>query len=189
MTQPGGAPTTMIEVKQVSYAKPAGTLLAVPPVCLAAAANAPPSDQERIAAETGGNGANYVNAIMAPASKSTAGCNVVLKIVQAGNLQPVPGVKVGVDLQIDPNHMPSYNMGGPQNFSGGHIQDMTGQVRNGALHITNAPPAFDVELQLGNGGGSALIYRQCFGPETTLLFVLKDPQNMGKGGDWLWAKK
>jgi hypothetical protein len=189
MAPPGGAAKTMLEIKQVSLTKPAASLLALPAVCrAAAAAPAPPTEQERIAAETGGNGANYANAIMPPPSKTA--CNVVFKIVQAKTLQPIMNFKIGLDRQIDPEHMPSYTMGGSATFSGGNIHDVTGQLRSGALHIDNAPPQFDMELLFGNAGAaSALIYRQCFGPETTLLFVVKNPQKMSDGGHWLWVKK
>lgn len=188
MAAPGSAPKTLLEVKQISLAKPAASLLAIPPACKAAAASAPPTDAERIAAETGGNAADYANAIMPPASNSS--CNVLFKVVRAKTLQPIPGFRVGLDTQIDPNHMPSYSMGGPQGFSGGNIHEVTGQFRNGSLRIENAPANFDVELLFGQAGGaSALIYRQCYGPETTLMFVVKNPQKLGDGGDWLWVKK
>lgn len=183
-----GSPKTMIEIKELSLTKPAASLMAVPSACLAAAAGAPPSEQERIAAETGGNPANYTNAIMPPASKTA--CTVLFKVVQAGSLQAITGFKAGLDRQIDPSHMPSYTMGGSQTFSGGNIHDVTAQFRNGALRIENAPPQFDLELLFGQSGdASALIYRQCYTPETTLLFVVKNPQKLSDGGDWLWVKK
>lgn len=189
MTAPGGAPKVMLEVKQVSLTKPAASLLTLPATCRAASsAPTAPTEQERIAAETGGNAANYANAIMPPPSKTS--CNVLFKVVQAGALQPITGFKIGVDRQIDPNHMPSYVMGGSKVFSGGNIQDLTSQLRNGALHIDNAPPQFEMELLFGqSGAASALIYRQCFGPETTLLLVVKNPQKLSDGADWLWVKK
>lgn len=188
MAQPGSPAKTMLEVKQVSFAKPAASLLAMPANCNAAAASAPPTGQGRIADETGGNAASYANAIMPPPSKDA--CNVVFKVVQAKTLQPLLNFKIGLDRQIDPNHMPAYTMGGSATFSGGNIKDVSGQLRNGTLHIDNAPPQFDVELLFGQAGAaSALIYRQCFGAETTLLYVVKNPQKMSDGGDWLWVKK
>lgn len=189
MTAPGGAPKVMLEVKQISLTKPAASLLALPAACReASSAPAPPTEQERIAAETGGNAANYANAVMPPPSKTS--CNVLFKVVQAGSLQPITGFKVGVDRQIDTNHMPSYVMGGSKVFSGGNIQDLTPELRNGALHIENAPPQFEMELLFGQGGAaSGLIYRQCYGPETTLLLVVKNPQKLSDGADWLWVKK
>jgi hypothetical protein len=33
-----------------------------------------------------------------------------------------------------------------------------------------------------------MIHRQCWGAVSTLLLVVKDPQNLGKGADWLWDK-
>ena len=34
-----------------------------------------------------------------------------------------------------------------------------------------------------------MIHLQCWGPVSTLLLVVKDPANLGKGADWLWDKK
>jgi hypothetical protein len=44
-------------------------------------------------------------------------------------------------------------------------------------------------LSCRKGGSSdALIYRQCFGPQTTLVLVVKNPNQLSDGADWLWRK-
>lgn len=194
MAPQGGAAQTVIEVKQFSLTKPPASLFAMPPSCgKAASAPAQPTEAERIAAATGGNAAGYANAIMPPASKNA--CTVLFKVVEAGTLKPVTsGFQAAIDTQVDVDHMPSYSMGigqgGRVTFSGGHLHEVTGQMQNGVLRIENAPPQFNMELAFGTGGdSSALIYRQCFSPETTLLFVVKNRQKLSDGGDWLWVKK
>jgi len=60
---------------------------------------------------------------------------------------------------------------------------------NGVLRISNAPPRFNMTMDFGNaGGGGGMIHRQCWGPVSTLLVVVKDPANLGKGADWVWDK-
>jgi len=57
------------------------------------------------------------------------------------------------------------------------------------LRIPDVPKYFDVEATFGPGAGaSAVIHRVCFGPETTLLYVVYNPDTGAKGGDWLWVK-
>jgi hypothetical protein len=34
-----------------------------------------------------------------------------------------------------------------------------------------------------------MIHRQCWGPVSTLLLVVKDPANLGKGADFVWDVK
>lgn len=194
MIPAGGAAQTVIEVKQLSLAKPAPSVFAMPAGCAGAASRpAPPTEGQRIASETGGNAADYANAIMPPPSKNS--CSVLFKVVQAGTMQPITsGFQVALDTQVDINHMPAYSMNQDQRghvtFSGGNIHEVTSQLRNGVLRIDNMPPQFDIELTFGQAGdSSALIYRQCYGPQTTLLFVVKNRQKLSDGGDWLWSKK
>jgi hypothetical protein len=62
-------------------------------------------------------------------------------------------------------------------------------MRNGVLRIDGAPDHFDLETAFGNGGsGSALIYKQCFAPQTMLLYVIKNPDKLSDGGEFLWVK-
>ena len=188
-----GTPQTLIEVKQLSFDKPPASLFTVPPTCVQAAATpALASLSERIAAETGGNPDGYVDATLPAESK--ASCTVLFKVVKAGTLEPVTsGFQVAVDTQIDIARRATYTTGvdanGQVTYSGGNIRELTGQMQNGVLRIENAPPQFNIELAFaGARESSGPIYRQCFGPETTLLFVLSGPQDV-PDGDWLWVKK
>ena len=154
---------TMLEIKQIAFAAPAASTFVLPAACAGAArAPLPQTDAERIAAETGGKAEDYANGIMPPASSNS--CSVQLKVVRAGSLQPIPGVHLTVDK--------------------------TRQSRTGVLRIDNAPAQFNAEADFGNGGfASALIYRQCFAPQSTLLLVVKNPDKASDGADWLWVKK
>ena len=190
---PKGAPAqTMIEVKKVSFAKPAASVFALPAGCAdVAKAPMPPTEAERIAAETGTSATDLANAIMGPASKTS--CSVLLRVVKAGTMQPVSGFQVAVDRNVDLDHPASYTNGlatnGHITFGGGSIQELTAQVRNGTLRIADAPAQLYIDLGFGNAGESAsLIYRQCAGPETVLLFVVKNPAKISDGADWLWVK-
>jgi hypothetical protein len=179
---------TLIEVKQLSLAKPAASVFALPAAC----ASTPPTDAERIAAETGGSAGDFVNAMMPSASHNS--CSVLLRVVRAGTLQPITaGFQVAIDTNVNPDHIPSYSSSekanGHATFSGGTLHEVTAQLRNGALRIENAPPQFQVEAYFGNGGvASALIYRNCIAPQTVLLLVVKNPAKVTDGADWLWAK-
>lgn len=69
------------------------------------------------------------------------------------------------------------------------MQELTAQLQNGVLRIDNAPALFDLETAFGEGGeSSAAIRRDCFGPQTVLLYVVKNLNNVSEGGDWLWVK-
>jgi hypothetical protein len=193
-----GQPQTMIEVKHFSAAKPPASVFVLPPVC-GEAAKTPraPTEAERIAADTGGSAGDYANviyanAILGPASKNS--CTAVLKVVRAGSMEPLTsGFQVAVDTTLDVEHPPHYTIGigsnGQNTFSGGGLHEVTGQMRNGQLRIENVPSALQIELTFGKAGdASALIYRQCFAPQTTLLFVVKNPDKLSDGGHWLWVE-
>lgn len=194
MTPPGGAPKTMLEVKQMSLTAPAASVFVLPSACAGAVAPPrAPTDAERIAAETGGNAADYADATMPPASSNS--CSVLFRVVRAGSLQPVTsGFQVALDTTANPDRPANYVIGmgepGKSSFSGGGLHEVTGQLRNGVLRIDNAPATFHLEANFGNpaGDASALIYRQCVGPQTVLLFVVKNPGNLHESTDWLWAK-
>jgi hypothetical protein len=130
--------------------------------------------------------------MMPPPSSDT--CSVVLRIVQAGTMQPLTnGFQIAVDRTVDLQPAAHYVMGQAPNgrvtFSGGGLREETAQLRNGAIRIDSAPAQFDVEAAFGAGGSaSALIYRKCYRPETVLLLVVKNPQKLSDGVDWLWVK-
>jgi hypothetical protein len=193
LTAKGREPQTLTEIKQLSVSKPAASIFDLPPACAQAAAAPPaPTEADRIAAETGGNAQDYANAIMPPPSKNS--CSISFKVVRAGSMEPMTsGFQVAIDTTVDVNHPANYVMGssntGRSTFSGGGLHEITGQMRNGVVRIENVPPQFDMELTFGKGGASsALIYRQCFAPQTTLLLVVKNPDRLSDGADWLWSK-
>jgi hypothetical protein len=195
MMPASGPPAVLIDVKQVSLAAPPSAMFALPASCkeLAAGPKAPAED-EQIAAETGGHAGDYVRAIAPADGVSTKGCSVVVRMVKAVTMEPITsGFQLAVDLTYDVNHPPNYVRGtganGKETVSGGGIRDVTAQMQNGAYRIANPSAYFNLESYWGNAGDAfALIYTQCFGPQSVLLFVVKDPSNVGKGGDWLWAK-
>jgi len=61
---PGSPMTTMVDISKVSMAPPPASLFAMPAYC--ASVKPPPSPAELMAAETGDNGDNWVNAIYGP---------------------------------------------------------------------------------------------------------------------------
>ena len=190
MTPPGGAPQTLVEVNELSLAEPPASVFIPPSKCAFAPRTL--SQAERIAAETGGRAQDFANAIRPPASSNA--CTVLFRIVRAGAMDPIAsGFQVAVDPTVDVDHRASYSIGvsaqGHATFSGGGLRELTAQLRNGVLRIENAPALFDVEAVFGNRGSiSALIYRQCAGPQTVLLLVVKNPEKLSDGGDWLWVK-
>ena len=157
---------------------------------LAAAATAARADG--LAAETGGRGDQYVDAVTAPVGDQS--CTVLLSVVMAGTLAPVTdGFQLAIDPKVDIDHPASYTMGigdnGRMTFSGGGLREATADFKDGVLTIPNMPKYLDVEFSFGPGsGGSALIHRQCFAPQTRLVYVVDNPDTGVKGGDWLWFK-
>jgi hypothetical protein len=192
MTPPGGAATTIVETKSFTPGKPDASLFVLPEAC---AKQGPPvhvsTASERFAAETGGNGADFVDATTGPGSPNS--CAMLLRVVKAGTMEPVTKFKIALDLQVDFDHPASYvigasTVGGPM-FSGGHLKEYTAQVQNGVLRVDNVPDHFDLEMIFSNdGAGSAVIYRKCSGPQTVLLYVVKNIDKLSDGADWMWVK-
>ncbi|MGB6431577.1 MAG: hypothetical protein WBF06_13405, partial [Candidatus Acidiferrales bacterium] len=112
------------EITQLSLAPPPASIFVLPAAC----ANLPPilTDTQKIAAETGGNGDNYVYAHLPPPEGSTNSCTVAFKVVQAGTLKPVE-INYAVGLDLDQNSNGGYSVGeglaGTAKFSGGAIKD------------------------------------------------------------------
>ena len=193
LSQAGAAPKTIIEVKDVSLTPPPASIFSVPANCAAeAAAPPPPTEEEKIAALTGGNAQDFVKAIYGPGSKDS--CSVLFRVVKAGSMEPIlSGFQIALDLNRAHEGSPSYTIGlsneGHATFSGGALHEVTSQIRDGVLRIDNPPDHFDLELAFGNGGsGSALIYKQCFAPQTVLLYVIANPVNLSDGAEFLWVK-
>lgn len=184
---------TILEIKQATFAKPPADVFVIPSTCAAAAAAPlPPTEAERIAAETGGKAEDFVNAVTSGSSPNS--CTVLFRVVRAGSMQPVTsGFQVAIDKTYDVDHPPHYVTGvstdGRLTYSGGGITEVTAQLQQGTYRIDNAPKLFNLSLGFGKGGESdALIHRQCFGPQTVLLLVVKNLQKLSDGADWLWVK-
>jgi hypothetical protein len=179
---------TVLEIKQLSLAKPPAAGFAVPAKCNAG----PPTHAETIGAETGGNAGDFVDAIRAQSSPNT--CPVVFHVVHAGTMTPITsGFQLGIDRKADDNSVSQYKFAstadGHMTFSGGGMTEITGQLQNGAMHLPGPPAQFYLEYAFGRGGsGGALIHRQCFGSPSVLLLVVKNPQKITDGADFLWVK-
>jgi hypothetical protein len=171
------------------------TIMALATASLIAAIAAPAAlaQQSQVAAETGGHAADYLDAVTTPATDQT--CEVLLSVVLAGSLKPVTdGFQLAIDQQIDVNGpRADYHIGlgsdGRASFAGGGLREMTDDFKDGVLTLPGPPKYFDVELSFGPGAGaSAVIQRQCLGPQTRLIYVIDNPDTGVKGGDWLWVK-
>jgi len=191
---PGATMTTMVDISKVSFAPPPASLLAMPAYC--ASVKPPPTPAEVFAAETGDSGANFVNAIYGPGSNNS--CSVVLRVVNAKSMAPITRrwqAAIDTTYNQDAPTPPHYEFGvgndGTSTFAGGGLHEITSQIHNDMLRIDNPPAYFNLGMnvvQPGHGAGVGLIYRQCFAPVTMLYYILKDPADPGKGGDWLYAK-
>ena len=186
-----GDAKTILEVTDISLTEPAPAIFALPSSCSAAATETP-SPEQQIAVLMGGNAQDYVDAVHGPAS--TTVCAISFRIVHAGTLIPITkGFQLGFDAAINTTHPATYTIGmtpeGEVEFKGGGLHEVTGDLSDGVLHIDNPPSEFELDAEFGNSGaGHALVYRQCFGPQMTLLFVVRNPTRLSDGGAWLWVK-
>jgi hypothetical protein len=189
---PGAPPMTLVDVRKASFTPPPASRFALPAGC--AGVKPPPTAAELIAAETGDSGDNFVNAIYGPGSKNS--CSIVVRVVAAKTMAPITRRwQAAIDTTYNMDNPPHYNFGvgndGSSTFSGGDLHEITSQIRNDMLRIDNPPVYFNLSLnvvQPGHGAGLGLIYRQCFAPVTMLYYVLKDPNDPGQGGDFLYPK-
>jgi hypothetical protein len=193
VSQPGSTDVqTLIDIKAVSFATPSPSLFVLPASC--AALKPDPTPAELIGDETGDDASNYVGAIQGPGSKDS--CSVVLRVVQAKTMTPVTaGFQVAIDTTWDVDHPTAYTFGvgedGSSTYSGGGLHEITNQIRNGIVRIDNPPPYFNLSVNVKlphHGAGTALIYRQCFAPQTVLLYVVKDLGRPTQSADYLWVK-
>jgi hypothetical protein len=180
---------TVLETQVLSFTKPPAGTFDIPAACKAAAA-LPSPEEKQIADETGEPASNFVKAISGPSTPQS--CTVLLRMVQLKSMATVPGgYQIGIDRDVDEQHPADYAFGpdahGKMIVSGGHLTEVTNQVKNGVLRIENAPPLFHVEIRVPNGGGMTGIYRKCTGPVTTLLYMVTSLDHLTPG-DWLWVK-
>jgi len=193
ISAPGAPPMTIVDVRKVSFTPPASSLFALPAGC--ASVKPPQTPAEAIAAETGDSGDNFVNAIYGPSSKDS--CSIVIRVVAAKTMAPIARPwQAAIDTTYNVDQPPAYSFGvgndGTATFSGGGLHEITSQIRDDMLRIDNPPAYFNLSMnvvQPGHGAGAGgLIYRQCFAPVTMLYYVLKDPNDPGQGGDFLYAR-
>ena len=191
---PGGPMTTMVDINKVSFTPPPASAFAIPPAC--ASVKPPPSAADLLAEETGDSGANFVNAIYGPGSKNS--CSIVVSVVAAKTMAPLNRkfqAAIDTTYNMDSPNPPHYVFGvgndGTSTYSGGGLHEITSQIRNGMIRIDNPPAYFNFGVNIPtphHGADVGLIYRQCFSPVTMLYYVVKDPNDPGQGGDYLYAK-
>ena len=200
MASGGGPYETRYEIKKADFSAPPPSLFALPKACAKTAAEPLPlTESQRIERATGGRAVDFANAIEPPLTAPPLNaCTVLLRVIRAGTGEPVKsGFQVGLDTTSGQNNEKSeFGVGtdGRIHFLKGPFREVTDQIRDGILRIPNAPEQFNVYVHMigDNGGGSALIYRQCWRPETVLLLAV-DPEKPKPGeapkpSDWLWAK-
>jgi hypothetical protein len=189
---PGAPPMTLVDIRKVSFTPPPASTFALPAGC--ASVKPPPTAAEVIAAETGDSADNFVNANYGPGSKGS--CSIVVRVVAAKTMAPITRRwQAAIDTTYNVDSPPAYSFGvgndGTATFSGGGLREITSQIHNDMLRIDNPPAYFNLStnvVQPGHGAGIGLIYRQCFAPVTMLYYILKDPNDPGQGGDFLYAK-
>jgi hypothetical protein len=190
LSQAGSPLKTVMEVTAVSLTPPPASVFDLPAVCAAAAAA--PTEEEKLAALTGSDPKDFVDATHGPGSQSA--CTVLYRVVKAGSMEPLASdFQVAVDLTLATEPTPSYTEGvsqsGRATFSGGGLHEIASPTHNGVFRIDHAPAQFDLETAFGNAGDTqAIIYLQCFAPQTVLLYVVKNPAKISDGGEWLWVK-
>lgn len=159
MARPGGAPKVAFETTEMTFGAPPAAMFV--PTCKAGAPV--PTDDEKIAAITGGPGSDY--AFANKGEPSNGGCMILFHVVRAGSMTPVTsGFQVFVD--------------GKQ----------VAVLPNGLTRLVNMPKQFNLDVRVPSGGATGPIFRQCNKPQTTLLLVAKNWDNLGEGADWLWVK-
>jgi hypothetical protein len=161
MAQPGGAPKVAFETTQMTFAAPPGAMFV--PACKAGAPV--PTDDDKIAAITGGPGADYAFANKGEPSGASGGCMILFHIVRAGSMTLVTS---GFQVFVDGKQVPV--------------------LPNGLTRLVNMPKQFNLDVRVPSGGATAPIFRQCNKPQTTLLMVAKNWDKLGEGADWLWVK-
>lgn len=204
LVPPSGDPRTILEVTEVSLTAPPPSTFALPANCATSEATSPatpnpqpansgsPAPDPQLAVYTGGTAKDYVLATTGPAS--TNSCTVLFHIVRAGNMAPITaGFQEAIDLAYTAKRPANYTIGvtpeGRVTFGGGLVE-VTPQLHEGVLRLENPPSQFEIDTEFANAGaGHALLYRQCFAPQTELLFVVRNPARLSDGGLWLWVNK
>lgn len=188
-TAPGGKPITVLELTSLQQSAPPDAAFAVPPAC---ASTATPDELRTLLLGKRAN--DFVPATAPPQTPDTDSCTVHFRVMLGGAFTPLThGFQAAVDLNVDPSHLPAYQIGvtpeGHATFAGGQLHEVTGEFHDGSLLLEHAPAIFEIDTEFGIGGSAhALIYRQCFGPETTLLLVVRDPTHPSDANAWVWEQ-
>jgi hypothetical protein len=161
MPQLSGEPKVALETTQMTFAAPPAAMFI--PSCKAGAPV--PNDEDKITALTGGPGSDYAFANKEDPSASVGGCMILFHVVRSGSLTPVTS---GFQVFADGKPVPV--------------------LPNGLARLLNMPKQFNLDVRVPSGGATAPIFRQCNKPQTTLLMVVKNWENLGEGAEWLWVK-
>jgi hypothetical protein len=140
----------------------------------------PPVQQhdKDIAAETGSAVGDFPDAVMDGPPGNQDACSVTVRVMRAGSMTPiVSGVKLTAATLDEHGKL----------VPGGTLTVTPGA--GGVWRIRNVPARFQVADSFDNGGaGRGWIRRRCWGAVSTLLLVVHDANNLGKGADWVWDK-
>lgn len=140
----------------------------------------PPVSQldKDIAAETHSNVGDFPNAILNGPAATQDSCSVIVRAMKAGAMTPIiAGFKITADAVSETGHI----------VVTGKLTVAAGPKGSWTIH--DVPARFQVYDDFSKGGGGrGVISRRCWGPISTLLLVVHDPQNLGKGADWVWDK-
>jgi hypothetical protein len=161
LAQPGGAPKVAFETTQMTFAAPLPAMFV--PACKAGAPV--PTSDDQIVAITGGPASDYAFANKEQSSGTSGGCMILFHVVRAGSMAPVTS---GFQVFVDGKQFPV--------------------LPTGLTRLVNMPTQFNIDVRVPSGGSSAPIFRQCNKPQTTLLMVAKNWENLGEGVEWLWVK-
>jgi hypothetical protein len=175
---------TITQVTKFTVGAPLASVFVLPAICTAAAGPPPPSQRDKdIAAETASQVGDFVDAVMTTSPGSQDTCAVAVRVMKAGAMTPiVSGFKLSANVIDDAKWAQG-------DTSPGANVPVTAGV-SGVWKIASPPPHFNLMEDFGNaGGGGGMIHRQCWGPVSTLLLVVKDPANLGKGADFVWDVK
>lgn len=186
-------PLTTSEVLDVNYELPPASLFVPPKQCAAAFAGPRvPTRQDRIAEATSSNALDFEE--VEPLATSKTSCDVIFRVVRWGSMEPIDsGFRVGLDLTSDSH---SYFFS-DRYLGGGGLREVTSQLRDNSLRIGAAPAHFSLEAVFSDRSGGHIgpitgmsMGRRCFGPETTLLLVIKKNASTKTKDEhvWLWVK-
>lgn len=107
----------------------------------------------QIDVETGRRASHYVDAVTTPADDQP--CTVLLSVARLGTLEPVTDgfqLAIDTDLAVDkatPDYNTDWGVDGRMTFSGGHLREVTADLKAGILTLSNAPKYFQVEMSSG----------------------------------------